>query len=449
MLPFFIYTDPEAARRLLAYRYHTLPGARRKAGGNGYDGAMFAWESADTGEETCPRYVPDPRTGEPVRVWTGEIEQHISADVVYGGWHYWQATKDEGFRRRRLTEIAVETARFWSTRVEYIRDLDRYEIRDVIGPDEYHEHVNNSTFTNYMAAWNLRLAAELAELLESEDVNAWKKLCKRLKLAAEELSNWNQIASMIYVPFDRGRKLLIQHQGFLELADVDPRPLSARISKEPEKVRMPKVWRSQVLKQADILMLLMLWPNDFSQRVRRANWNYYEPRTTHDSSLSASVHSIVASDLGLKRKAYEYFRLSALTDLADMFQNTDTGLHAAALGGTWQAAVPGFLGLRAAGETLRIKPCLPTTWRGLSCKLSHRGTLYHVHVTKDRVTVMPIAGARPSSVQVGGIRRRLRLGRKSTFKYVQLRTGGSAKIGCRRSKRRGSTAGKVSGGDFA
>ncbi len=420
MLPFFIYTDPEAARRLLAYRYHTLGGARRKAKENGYAGAMFAWESADTGEETCPRHVPDPRTGEPVRVWTGEIEQHISADVVYGGWHYWQATGDEDFRRAVLTEIAVETARFWSTRVEYKGEFDRYEIRDVIGPDEYHEHVNNNAFTNYMAAWNLCLAVKLAELLEREDADAWERLSERLKLMPSDLQNWRQIAHKMYLPFDREANLFIQHGGFLKLADVDPGPLSVRVSQEPEKTRMPKIWKSQVLKQADILMLFMLWPDDFSKSVKRANWNYYEPRTTHDSSLSASVHSIVASQLRLKRKAYQYFRFSASTEFEDIFNNTDDGLHAAALGGTWQAVVRGFLGLRRAGETLRIEPCLPGNWQSLSCKLFHRGTLYHVHAAKDKVAVLPVSGSRPSWVQVGSVRRRLRLGRKSTFRHMRL-----------------------------
>ncbi|MFW6161380.1 MAG: glycoside hydrolase family 65 protein, partial [Planctomycetota bacterium] len=280
MLPFFLFTRPAAARRLLAYRWHTLDGAREKAQEAGYAGAMFAWESAATGQETCPLYVPDPKTGEPVRVWCGEIEQHISADVVYGAWHYWQATGDEAFAHRVLTPLAVETARFWASRVE--AEDAGYVIRDVIGPDEYHEHVDNNAFTNYMASWNLRLAAELAP----DDADA---------------GLWRQIADGLVVPHDDDLGIIAQDDAFLSLEDADPQALSSRVSTEPEKQRMARIWRSQVLKQADVLMLLLLWPDAFSRLLKRACWDYYETRTTHDSTLSASVHSVVASDLGLRR----------------------------------------------------------------------------------------------------------------------------------------------------
>ena len=386
MLPFFIYNDPAAARRLLEYRYHTLEGARRKARDNGYRGAMFAWESADTGDETCPRYVPDPKTGEPVRVWCGEIEQHISADVVYGGWHYCRATGDDGCRRTMLTEIAVETARFWASRVVWNEASSRYEIHDVIGPDEYHEHVNNNAFTNFMAAWNLRIAAQWAQELAKENPRRWRALAERLHVTPDESQGWAEVAERLYVPFDRRRGIYAQDDAFLGLARVDPRPLSSRVSTNPENVRMAKIRKSQVLKQADVVTLAALWPDIFPLRVKKACFNYYEPRTTHDSSLSASVHSVVASGLGYRKKAYDYFRLTAAIDLEDRMGNTNEGLHAAAMGGTYQAVLFGFLGFRPDGREPSFRPRLPKQWASVSLKLHHQGRLFDVRVSKQSWT---------------------------------------------------------------
>ena len=377
---------------------------------------MFAWESADTGDETCPRYVPDPKTGEPVRVWTGEIEQHISTMVTYGAWHYWQATADETFRET-LAEIAIETAHFWASRVTFNEKRERYEIPDIIGPDEYHEHVDNNAFTNYMAAWNLRLAGELVELLARDDPAAWKVLRSRLKVASDEPGTWGEIGSRIYIPFDEERQIHVQHEGFLALDDVDPKPLSVRFSKEPEKVRMPKIWKSQILKQADVVMLMMLLPDVFSMEVRKSNWDYYEPRTTHDSSLSASVHAIVAANLGLITRAYQYFRVTALTDLDDPHGNTGQGLHAAALGGTWQAVVRGFLGLQASGEMLTFDPELPDVWESIACKLHYRGNLYEVRAEKQCLSVTLLEGSESSWVQVASQKQEVRLGTETLFTY--------------------------------
>ncbi|MEE8392120.1 MAG: beta-phosphoglucomutase, partial [Anaerolineae bacterium] len=154
IVPFFTYTRPEIARNLLMYRYHTLPGARRKARESGYEGAMFAWESAGSGDETTPRWVPSP-DGELTRIWCGDIEHHISADVAHAIVQYWRVTGDDDFMRDYGAEIVLDTARFWGSRAEWNAARDRYEINDVIGPDEYHDHVNNNVFTNCMARWNL------------------------------------------------------------------------------------------------------------------------------------------------------------------------------------------------------------------------------------------------------------------------------------------------------
>jgi trehalose/maltose hydrolase-like predicted phosphorylase len=389
MLPFFIYTWPGRARDLLRYRLHTLPGARKKAHDAGYRGAMFAWESAATGEETCPLHVPDPKTGDPVRVWCGEIEQHISADVVYGAWHAWQATGDARLRSDLLTPLAVETARFWASRVD--RAGTSCHIRDVIGPDEYHEHVDDNAFTNYMAAWNLRLAAELAP----DDPDA---------------GDWRAVADALVVPLDASHGIIAQDNAFLDLESVPAAPLSSRVSEEPEKQRMARIWRAQVLKQADVLMLLMLWPDAFPDRLKAACWHYYEPRTTHDSSLSASVHAVVASDLGRLDDAYRYFRLTAATDLDDPMANVAEGLHAAALGGTWQAVVRGCLGVRVQDDALRVEPRLPAPWRAVSTNVRYRDATLAIHATHGDLTITKLAGRGTSRVRTGQKTRELSRG---------------------------------------
>ncbi|KPL12148.1 hypothetical protein AMJ85_01905 [candidate division BRC1 bacterium SM23_51] len=405
MLPFFVCADPPVARRLLQYRHHTLDGARRKARAAGYAGAMFAWESADTGDETTPHYVPDPKTGAPVRVWCGEIEQHVSADIVYAAWKYVLATGDTDFRNNQLLVLAVETARFWASRVWRNRRTGRYEIRDVIGPDEYHEHVNNNAFTNYMAAWNLRLAADEVARIKTGD--AAPGALDPPGVTDEEVSRWRTIADAMLLPIglsppgltDRPKgpeapPALEQHEGFFALRDTDPRSLSALVSLAPEKERMGQIHGAQILKQADVIMLMVLFPDKFPRRVKQRNWAYYEPRTTHDSSLSASTHSIAASDLGLTRKAYEYFRRSAFLDIHDLHKNTDMGLHCAAFGGTWQAVVRGFFGLRTDGPEPTVRPSLPGAWKSASTQIQHRGRRYAIEVSRSAAQVRPISPAK-------------------------------------------------------
>jgi len=380
MLPFYVCTNPRAARGLLEYRYRNLDGARRKALAAGFQGAMFPWESADTGDEACPPYVPDPKTGEPVRVLTGELQHHISADVVYAAWRYVRATGDEAYRRKQLLPLAILTARFWASRVWWNRHKGRYEIHDVIGPDEYHEHVRNNAYTNFLAAWNLRLAAD--EVNRAQAAGSGVRVLRRLDVTDAELGRWREIANGIFLPVLADQGLWEQFEGFLNLRSADPATLSSRKSRLKEKARMRRLARAQVLKQPDVLMLMALFPDKFDRAVRRRNWDYYEPKTTHDSSLSPSVHCLVAADIGLCGKAFEYFRATARIDLDDSMGNTDAGLHFAAIGGTWQAVVKGFLGLRLEGEKPTVNPKLPRQWKSLTMPLRHRDRRYDIQASR-------------------------------------------------------------------
>lgn len=390
MVPFFVATRPRAARRLLHYRVLTLDGAGRKAAAAGYNGAMFAWESTDTGDETCPPYVPDPKTGEPVRVLTGELQHHIVADIPLAAWRYVMATGDTAFRERQLLMLAVETARFWASRVVWNADPGRYEVPDVIGPDEYHERVDNNVFTNFMAAWNLRLAAD--EVARMRAVHPRSHLLRWLGVGDEELRRWRAVAESLYLPPPGPDGLLEQYDGFFRLDDLSPEQihaLSAQISDEPENRRMARIHRAQILKQADVVMLMALFPEAYDREARRRNYDYYEPRTTHDSSLSPSVHAIAAADLDRRDEAYDYFRRSAFIDLEDTMGNADAGLHLAAMGGTWQAAVRGFVGLRLDGETPEVRPRLPRAWHGVTMRFRHRRQRYLLEIDGPHARLTP------------------------------------------------------------
>jgi len=387
MLPFFVGADPLAAKRLLRYRMATQEGAKRKAQTLGFQGAMFAWESADTGDETCPSYVSEPRTGATVRVLTGELQHHVSADVTYAAWQYILASGDGVFREREFLPLAVETARFWASRVVLNPDRNQYEIRNVIGPDEYHEQVDNSAYTNYVAAWNLRVAAQEVD-------HMWRghrrsHLLRQLGVSKDEVLHWTAIAGAMYLPKPTPEGVWEQHERFFELRSVDPRPLSAQVSQASEKKRMRDIHQSQVLKQADVLMLAVLFPEAFPKAWRRANWDYYEPRTTHDSSLSPCVHAIAACGIGLTNEAYAYFCRSAFLDLNDSMGNTNSGLHMAALGGTWLALVHGFLGLDLTGDAPRIHPQLPEPWRRVDMQIQHHKGWYRLEASHDQSRVTP------------------------------------------------------------
>jgi trehalose/maltose hydrolase-like predicted phosphorylase len=383
VLPFFTFTRPEIARNLLMYRYHTLPGARRKAGRHGYGGAMYAWESADTGNETTPRWVPA-HNGELVRIWCGDIEDHITADVAYAVVQYWRVTGDDAFMRDYGAEMVLDTARFWASRVSWNEERSRYEIRDVIGPDEYHEHVDNNAYTNGMARWNLEAALEVLAWLREQAPQKAAELESRLGLTDEVLRRWNHIIEHLYIPHDPESGLIEQFEGFFDREDVD---LSAY---EPRRVSMQVllgiegVQRYQVLKQPDVLMLLYLLGDRYDLEMVRRNWEYYTPRTdlSHGSSLGPPIQALLAARMGDVEEAYWHFMHAALIDLEDMRGNTADGFHAATAGGLWQALVFGFAGLEVLDGGHTLNPRLPAHWRRLAFSVRIRGQQVDVDIRR-------------------------------------------------------------------
>jgi trehalose/maltose hydrolase-like predicted phosphorylase len=413
ILPFYIACFPEVARRLLMYRYHTLPGARRKARENGYRGAMYAWESASSGDETTPtRSAPHLETGESVRIWCGELEDHITADVAYAVWNYYKWTGDLDFMRSYGMEIIIEAARFWASRARWNKGKGRYDILRVIGPDEFHEFINNNAFTNYMARQTILTGLKLAEEFPED----WNRLILRLGIDREELAEMKRVASFLYLPEpDHDSGVIEQFEGFYDCDDVNLAGLKDSLKGSGKSIEEAlggdALAQSKLIKQADVIMLGRLLPDLYDKEIWRTNWRYYEPLTTHLSTLSASIHSVFASYLGLAEDAYRYFQQCISTKLKNEKGNLSDGIHAANLGGMWQAVVFGFGGIRlpdsqvhrqttdcsgACSENIgcpedipviSIEPRLPRSWDRLEFGLQCRGRHLQAVITPYRVIV--------------------------------------------------------------
>jgi kojibiose phosphorylase len=381
LLPFFTYTQPAIAKNLLTYRYHTLPGARRKAAYYGYKGAMFAWESADTGDEVTPRWaLPADPYAEDIRIWCRDREIHISADVSYATWYYWQATGDDEWMRDCGAELILDTAVFWRSRVEWNTKKEYYEIREVIGADEYHEHdVHNSTFTNRMAQWNLEKAIYVFDWLFHTYPDKAIELQQKLQLTSERRSRWEDIVKNIWIPYDEKTGLIEEFEGFFKLEDINLADYEPRTKSMQSILGIDGANKRQVLKQPDVLMLLYLMRQSqefpYDLKILQTNWDYYAPRTdiTYGSSLGPAIHAILASDLGDPQEAYDRFMQAAMVDLEDVRGNAAEGIHGASAGGIWQAVVWGFAGVKLTENGPIANPHLPLGWTRLKFKLHWRG----------------------------------------------------------------------------
>jgi trehalose/maltose hydrolase-like predicted phosphorylase len=375
MLPYFTYVHPDIARILLIYRYRLLPAARAKAKSNGYEGAQYPWESTLNGEETTPPAIVHPETGELIPVLNGPLEIHISASIVHGVWQYWQITGDDEFMRDYGAEILLSTADFWSSRATWNPDSGQYEINNVIGPDEWHEHVNNNAFTNYMAKWNIEVALDALHWLNFNAPGKANELSRQLNLDEKRLAHWHDVITFIRIPQDKRTGLFEQFDGFFKLEPLDQEKYKGRKTSYQGILGIKVVQYYQIIKQADVLMLLTTLDQQFDLKTKRVNWDYYYPITDHDygSSLTPAFHVILACELGLPETAYHMFMKGALVDLEDQRGNTDEGIHCACAGAVWQAAILGFAGLRFSEDGYTTNPSWPDGWTRLAFTCFHKG----------------------------------------------------------------------------
>jgi trehalose/maltose hydrolase-like predicted phosphorylase len=369
MLPFYLHVEPRRARNLLLYRHHTVEGARRRARELGLRGACFAWESTVTGDDVTPTQILLKSTSKAIPIFTGSQQVHVTADIAYAVWRYWDATHDEAFLAGPGADLLMETARFWSSRVT--QSSGRYHLRGVVGPDEYHHGVNDNAYTNWMARFNLERAA-------------W--VTRNLGFNAAEAEDWEGIAAALHCPAPGADGVIEQFEGFFALGEY---PLS-----KEERFKAPlnrlfdweEINRLKVIKQADVLMLPLLFPDAFSADVVAANYRYYEPLTDHGSSLSPCVHAAIAARIGRLEDAERYWKQSLWLDLSNAMDNSTLGVHAAAMGGAWQALVFAFLGVHFGDEGpqphARAGERLPGGWESVALELAWRGKSHPVSVSR-------------------------------------------------------------------
>ena len=415
MLPFFIYTQPEIARNLLYYRYRTLPTARRNARERGYKGALFSWESADTGKEETPEWHRD-LDGRVVKIHTGELEHHIAGDVAYAVNHYYEVTKDEKFMLDAGLEILFETARFWASRATYNKARDLYSIKDIIGPDEFHTGINDNAFTNVLARWNLVKAIQLYREYEARNIGRFKKMAKRIKVRESEIKNWAKISNRIYVRVNRN-EIIESFSGFFRRKYIPIRELDDNFMPLiPKRLSLRKIGRTQFVKQADTLMLFHLFPQNYPPSQRKKNFIYYDKRTLHKSSLSPSMHALTGWEAGVCDKAFFYFIVSLYGDLEDKHGNTEEGIHAASLGGNWQVVFHAFAGIRVLGGILAVNPSLPPDVNSMYLQTRYRGWLVKIKAGKSKVKILLVSGdGQMLKISVYGKTRVLKKGKLSVF----------------------------------
>lgn len=367
ILPFFLHNEPAIAKNLLKYRYFRLAGAKEKARQNNYLGALFPWESALTGYEETPKYAAiNIRTGKRQIISSAVAEHHIVADIAYAVMDLYQTTTDQEFMDQYGKALLKETALFWISRGVEVNG--RIEIHDVIGPDEYTEHVDNNAYTNYLAAYNVRSALDQ-------------------QVGDEKLQQqFAHFLDKLYLPIINEDGLIPQDDTFLSKPVID-------LSKYKEQAgnqliltdySRQEVIDQQILKQADLVMLFYLQPHLFDFETIKKNLYYYEDRTIHDSSLSKAIHAIVAARINEAEWAYEMFQAACRIDLNDRPHTSDEGIHGAALGAVWLAAIFGFAGITK-GEILEINPQLPKAWKKIKFHFYWKEETITIHMTQDAI----------------------------------------------------------------
>ncbi len=395
-LPAFLFTQPEIARSLLVYRHRTLDGARRKAARLGYDGAYYAWVSGETGDELCPDvFFQDVLTGRDIRNHFNVWQMHVAPDVVTVLARYVEVTGDIELLIDHGAEIAFEVARFLRSFVRYDDWRGVYHCIRLLGPDEWHENVDDNAFTNHQTHAALAFAIDTFERLRRDHPERLADLSTRLRLVPEEVDRWRQIRDRLLLPEpDPTTGLIEQFDGFFDLEDISPSALAERLLDPSEYWGWPNgiAVRTQVSKQADVAMLLWLHPDRFDDATVAANYDYYEPRCSHQSSLSHAAYGMVAARLGRAEVALDHFRHTATVDLLNTNHAVVAGtfiggIHTAACGGTMQLAVQGIGGLSYDAERLVIRPALPAAWTSLRYPVRRRDQRFVITVDHDTVTI--------------------------------------------------------------
>jgi len=351
---------------------------------------MYPWESAwaEDGEVTPVWGTADVVTGKATRIWSGFIEQHITSDIAYALWQYYRVAGDENFMKQYGFEILLDTGIFWSSRLEWNKEDKQYHINDVLGPDEYKEHINNDAYTNHMASWCMEKAIFCYNHIKKYDPLTFDNLNKKLDLEVE-ISEMIKKHDQLYLSVPNEGLVIPQDDSYLQkkILDLTRYKEQDHVDSIFKDYNLDQINEIQVTKQASVIMLIYLLEQNFERVVKEANFSYYEPKTLHDSSLSFSTHAVVASDLNQSDLAYKLFEKAARIDLGPDMKTSDKGIHAASLGGIWQIVVCGFGGTRMLNGRLRINPRLPREIHSITYPIIWNSNPLKVKVNKNSIKI--------------------------------------------------------------
>ncbi len=413
LLPFYAHLFPQVAKNLLLYRYKRLDKAKEIARSKGYKGALFPWESASEGIDETPSWAKN-LDGSIIKIKTNEFEQHITADVAFACYNYFRITDDKSFMDECGYEIIFESARFWESRTTQNKE-GKFVIKGIMGPDEFHEKVNNNAYTNIMAKWNLLIGYEYYFSLKNKK-KKYSSLRSKLNLTDKEVRSWKYKALRLSLKVKKN-KVIEQFDGFfrkkyIEIVNFDEN----NIPLLPKEVKVGDYNKTQFVKQADVLMAIYLLLEDFDQRTKESNFWFYLRRTLHKSSLSAPMHALMAAEIGALSRAYQFFNVAMRADISNLHGNTKEGIHAASLGGVWQCIVYGFAGLKIQKDMVSINPCMPLAWNSISFSVYFRNYLLNLKVNNTQVKIQITSKSKKKlSVKVFGTVHSLTVGKAHVF----------------------------------
>ncbi|WP_020429159.1 glycoside hydrolase family 65 protein, partial [Paenibacillus riograndensis] len=387
-LPFYMFNNPKAAKNLLEFRYKTLPEAVDRAKEVDCEGACYPIATID-GTESCD-------------LWQhSNLQLHVGTAVSYGIWHYVKNTGDRDFLYSKGAEMLIQISRFYATRGQWGQRSGEYGYFGVMGPDEFQLMVNNNCYINFMAKKMFEFTLETLAGMEVQVPDAYAELIRKTGLRAEELTDWSSKAEHMRIPLDPDSGVYEEHDGYFELPHIDIHSIPVTDFPLYSNWSYDRLYRYDMIKQPDVLMFMFLYNGEFSREAKRANYEYYEPRCIHESSLSPSIHSILACEIGKEEEAYQFFEFATRLDLDNYNRNTREGLHTTSIAAAWMNIVYGFGGMRSDGERLSFRPTLPQRWTSYSFQVMYEGVLLGITVDSERVRFKALRGGTASILVYG------------------------------------------------
>lgn len=376
-LPFYLATaEPAVGRNLLMYRYKQLGKAIENAEKLGFKNGAALYPMVTMNGEECHNE------------WEITFEEiHRNGAIAFAIYNYIRYTGDEAYMADYGLEVLIAIARFWKQRVNWSNDKQRYVILGVTGPNEYENNVDNNWYTNLMASWCLKYAAEAVQQVKMRLPKQYRQLAGKLDFKEKELADWAVIVEKMYYPQDPKRGIFLQQDGYLDKEPLTVKHLSAADRPLNQKWSWDRILRSCFIKQADVLQGLYFFEEDYDLETIRRNFDYYEPKTVHESSLSPCVHSILAAKLNDEARAYEFYLRTARLDLDDYNNDTEDGLHITSMAGTWMSIVEGFAGMRVREGQLQFNPFLPGKWEAFSFSVLFRGARLNIRITEHGIKI--------------------------------------------------------------